>query len=257
VQGRLLDSSDSRNSPNNLVVNEAFVRQYFPNENAIARRLRVADQGVWTIVGVVEDSKQRSLAADVEPEIFIPVEKWCAAEMTLLLRAHGDPLTLLPAVRSVVSHLDKNLPLFDVQRMDDMLKGGLASQRFNASLLGAFALFAVFLAAIGIYGVLSYSVHQRVRELGIRMALGAEPRNVLWMILAHGLSLAAAGLALGLAGSLVLTRLLGSMLYRVRPSDPATFIAVTLALLAVALVACWIPARRAMRVDPLVALRYE
>jgi putative ABC transport system permease protein len=257
VQGRLLDSSDSRNSPNNLVVNEAFVRQYFPDENAIARRLKVGDQGVWTIVGVVEDTKQRSLAADVEPEIFVPVEKWCPAELTLLLRGHGDPLSFLLAVRSVVSQLDKNLPLFDVQTMDSMLKGGLASQRFNASLLGAFALFAVFLAAIGIYGVLSYSVHQRVREVGIRMALGAEPRDVLWMILSHGLFLAAAGLALGLAGSFALTRLLGSMLYRVHPADPATFIAVTLALLAVALAACWIPARRAMRVDPMVALRYE
>jgi putative ABC transport system permease protein len=257
VRGRLLDSSDSRNSPNSLVVNEAFVRRYFPNENSIARRLKVADQGVWTIVGVVEDSKQRGLAADVEPEIFVPVEKWCPAELTLLLRSQGDSMALLPAVRSIVSHLDKNVPLFDVQTMQDMLKGGLASQRFNASLLGAFALFAVFLAAIGIYGVLSYSVHQRVREVGIRMALGAEPRNVLCMILAHGLSLATAGLALGLVGSFALTRLLGSMLYRVRPADPATFITVTLALLAVALAACWIPARRAMRVDPMVALRYE
>jgi putative ABC transport system permease protein len=257
VRGRLLDSSDSRNSPNSLVVNEAFVRRYFPNENSIARRLKVADQGVWTIVGVVEDSKQRGLAADVEPEIFVPVEKWCPAELTLLLRSQGDSMALLPAVRSIVSHLDKNVPLFDVQTMQDMLKGGLASQRFNASLLGAFALFAVFLAAIGIYGVLSYSVHQRVREVGIRMALGAEPRNVLCMILAHGLSLATAGLALGLVGSFALTRLLGSMLYRVRPADPATFITVTLTLLAVALAACWIPARRAMRVDPMVALRYE
>ena len=257
IRGRLLDSSDSRNSPNNLLVNEAFVRRYFPNENSIARRLKVADQGVWTIVGVVQDSKQRGLAADVEPEIFVPVEKWCPAELTLLLRSHGDSMALLPAVRSIVSQLDKNLPLFDVQTMDDLLKGGLASQRFNASLLGAFALFAVLLAAIGIYGVLSYSVHQRVREVGIRMALGAEPRNVLWMILAHGLSLATAGLALGLVGSFALTRLLGSMLYRVRPADPATFITVTLALLAVALAACWIPARRAMRVDPMVALRYE
>jgi len=257
LQGRLLDANDSRDAPNNLVVNEAFIRHYFPNENALAKRLKVADQGVWTIVGVVEDSKQRGLAADVEPEIFVPVEKWCSAEMTLLLRAHGDSMALLPAVRSVVSHLDKNLPLFDVQTMDDLLKGGLASQRFNASLLGVFALFAVFLAAIGIYGVLSYSVHQRVREVGIRMALGAEPRNVLWMILAHGLSLAATGLALGLVGSFALTRLLASMLYRVRPADPVTFVGVTLALLAVAVAACWIPARRAMRVDPMVALRYE
>ena len=257
VQGRLLDSRDGRVSPNDLVVNEAFIRRYFPNENALGKRLKVADQGIWTIVGVVRDSKQRGLAVDVEPEIFVPVEKWCPPELTLLLRVQGDPITLLPAVRAVVSQLDKNLPLFDVQTMDSLLKGELASQRFNAALLGAFAIFAVFLAAIGIYGVMAYSVHQRVREVAIRMALGAEPRDVLWMILSRGLALAAVGLVFGLTGAFALTRLLGTLLYRVRPSDPATFVGVTLALLAVALAACWIPARRAMRVDPMVALRYE
>jgi putative ABC transport system permease protein len=257
VQGRLLDSRDGRVSPNDLVVNEAFIRRYFPNENALGKRLKVADQGIWTIVGVVRDSKQRGLAADIEPEIFIPVEKWCPPELTVLLRLQRDPITFLPSVRAVVSQLDKNLPLFDVQTMDSLLNGELAAQRFNAALLGAFAIFAVFLAAIGIYGVMAYSVHQRVREVAIRMALGAEPRDVLWMTLSRGLVLAATGLVFGLAGAFALTRLLGTLLYRVRPSDPATFVGVTLALLAVALAACWIPARRAMRVDPMVALRYE
>jgi putative ABC transport system permease protein len=257
VEGRLLDSRDGRGSPNDLVVNEAFIRRYFPNENALGKRLKVADQGIWTIAGVVGDSKQRGLAVDVEPEIFVPVEKWCPPELTLLLRVQGDPITLLPAVRAVVSQLDKNLPLFDVQTMDSLLKGELASQRFNAALLAAFAIFAVFLAAIGIYGVMAYSVHQRVREVAIRMALGAEPRDVLWMILSRGLVLAATGLVFGLTGAFALTRLLGTLLYKVRPSDPATFVGVSLALLAVALAACWIPARRAMRVDPMIALRYE
>jgi putative ABC transport system permease protein len=257
VEGRLLDSRDGRGSPNDLVVNEAFIRRYFPNENALGKRLKVADQGIWTIAGVVGDSKQRGLAVDVEPEIFVPVEKWCPPELTLLLRVQGDPITFLPAVRAVVSQLDKNLPLFDVQTMDSLLKGELASQRFNAALLAAFAIFAVFLAAIGIYGVMAYSVHQRVREVAIRMALGAEPRDVLWMILSRGLVLAATGLVFGLTGAFALTRLLGTLLYKVRPSDPATFVGVTLALLAVALAACWIPARRAMRVDPMIALRYE
>jgi len=257
IQGRLLDSRDGRGSPNDLVVNQAFIRRYFPNENALGKRLKVANQGIWTIVGVVGDSKQRGLAVDVEPEIFVPVEKWCPPELTLLLRVQRDPITFLPSVRAVVSQLDKNLPLFDVQTMDSLLKGELASQRFNAALLGAFAIFAVFLAAIGIYGVMAYSVHQRVREVAIRMALGAEPRDVLWMILSRGLVLAATGLVFGLTGAFALTRLLGTLLYKVRPSDPATFVGVTLALLAVALAACWIPARRAMRVDPMVALRYE
>ena len=257
VEGRLLDFRDNRNSPNVLVVNQAFVRRHFPNENPLGKRLKLAEEGTWTIVGVVGDSKQRGLAGDVEPEIFVPVEKWCPPELALIVRTEGDPLNLLPSVRTVVGKLDGNLPLFDVQTVNALLKGEVASQRFNAALLAAFAVFAVLLAAIGIYGVMAYAVHQRIREVGIRMALGAAPGDVLWMILSRGLTLAGMGLLAGLAASFALTRLMGSLLYAIRPTDPLTFSCVTLTLLGVAICACWIPAQSAARVDPMVALRYE
>ncbi len=257
LKGRFLDATDSRTAPNYLVVNETFARRYFPNESPLNKQLTVSDLGVWTIVGVVGDYKQRNLATEIDPQIFMPVEKLCPPELSLLIRVDGDPLSILPAARSAVSQLDKNLPLFDVEPIQTVLNSALATQRFNTALLTAFAAFAVFLASIGIYGVMAYSVHQRVREVGIRMAMGAKPSDVLWMIFSRGLALAATGLALGLAGSFALTRLLQSLLFKTRPSDPATFIGVTLTLLAVAVFACWFPARRAMRVDPIAALRYE
>jgi putative ABC transport system permease protein len=208
-------------------------------------------------VGVVGNAKQRGLAAEIEPQVFVPAEKWCPPELAFMLRTKGDPESLLPSARAVVSSLDKNLPLFSIETANDILQGEIASQRFNAALLTAFAVFAVLLAAIGIYGVLAYAVHQRIREVGIRIALGATPPNVLSLILSHGLALAGLGLAAGIAGSFALTRLMGSLLYAVRPTDPLTFIGASLALAFVSLTACYFPARRAMRVDPMVALRYE
>lgn len=166
-------------------------------------------------------------------------------------------MALAPAVRTVVNELDRNLPLFDVATMDTLLAREVAAQKFNAALLSAFAVFALLLAALGIYGVMAYAVGQRRHEIGVRMALGAAPRNVLKMILARGLALALAGTALGLVASFVLTRFLRSLLYGVQPTDAATFLTVTLILLGVAFLACWLPARRAMRVDPMVALRYQ
>jgi len=257
LKGRLLDARDSHDAANTLVVNEAFVQRYFPNDNPIGNQLRTPSDEMWTIVGVVGDSKQRGLAAAIEPEIFIPVEKWCPPELALLLRTKGDPESLLPSVRAVVASLDKNLPLFGVQTGEALLKGEIASQRFNAALLSSFAMFAVLLAAIGIYGVMAYAVHQRVREVGIRMALGAGRDDVLWLILSHGLALSATGLLIGVAASFVLTRLMGSLLYAIRPTDALTYGGASLVLSLIAVLACYIPARRAMRVDPMVALRYE
>jgi ABC-type antimicrobial peptide transport system permease subunit len=177
--------------------------------------------------------------------------------MTLVLRTTVDPLSLVSAVRKQVSDLDKNLPLYGVQTMDDVLSAEVASQRFNAGALAGFAALAVLLAAVGIYGVMAYAVSQRTHEIGVRIALGAEPQNVLRMVLNQGLRLALIGVALGLAASFALTRLMNSLLFGVRPLDPETFIVVTAALVAVALGACWIPAYRATRVDPVIALRYE
>jgi ABC-type antimicrobial peptide transport system permease subunit len=177
--------------------------------------------------------------------------------MTLTVRTPLDPLSLVSAVRKQVNDLDKNLPLYGVQTMDDVLSAEVASQRFNAVALTGFAGLAVLLAAVGIYGVMAYAVSQRTHEIGVRIALGAAPQNVLRMVLNEGLRLALTGVALGLAASFALTRLMNSMLFGVKASDPETFIVVTAALVAVALAARWIPARRATRVDPVIALRYE
>jgi predicted permease len=256
-EGRLLDAHDSHDAANSLLINEAFVRQYFPNDDPLGKQLRTGRGELWTIVGVVGDAKQHGLGAAVEPQVFVPVEKWCPPELTFLLRTKGDPESLLSSARAVVAGLDRNVPLFSIATGDSILQGEIASQRFNAALLTAFAGFAVLLAAVGIYGVLAYAVHQRVRELGIRVALGASPGDVLWLILSHGLTLAAIGVLIGIAGSFALTRLMGSLLYAVRPTDPLTFVGGSLLLAFVAVAASYIPARRAMRVDPLVALRYE
>jgi putative ABC transport system permease protein len=272
LRGRLLNRYDSRDAANSLVINEAYAQRHFPGENPVGKQLRTpadergnyerrpadqGDAGLWTIVGVVGNAKQRGLAAEIEPQVFVPVEKWCPPELAFMLRTKGDPESLLPSVRAIVANLDKNVPIFSVETANEILQGEIASQRFNAVLLTAFAVFAVLLAAIGIYGVLAYAVHQRIREVGIRIALGATPPNVLWLILSHGLTLAGLGLAAGIAGSFALTRLMGSLLYGVRPTDPLTFIGAALTLAFISLAACYFPARRAMRVDPIVALRYE
>jgi putative ABC transport system permease protein len=177
--------------------------------------------------------------------------------MTLVLRTSLDPASLVSAVRQQVSALDKNIPVYAVQTMDDLFSAEVASQRFNAIALATFAGFAVLLAAVGIYGVMAYAVSQRTREMGVRIALGAGRGNVLRMILSQGFRLALIGVGLGLAASFALARLMTGLLFGVKPSDPLTFVLVTAALLAVALAACWIPAHRATRVDPVVALRYE
>ena len=263
IEGRLLDGRDGADAPNTVVVNEAFVRRYFEKEDPIGKRF-TAGMGpgtggpqMWTIVGVIGDTKQRGLASEIMPEATASALQWPQFMMTLVLRTSVEPLSLVSAVRKEVSELDKNLPVFGVETMDDLLSAEVASQRFNAGALAGFAGLAVLLAAVGIYGVMAYAVSQRTREMGVRMALGAGTGNVLRMILSQGLRLAAIGVALGLAASFLLTRLMSGLLFGVKPSDPETFVIVTSVLLVVAVAACWIPAWRATRVDPVIALRYE
>jgi predicted permease len=263
IEGRLLDERDGANAPNAVVVNQAFVRRYFEKEDPIGKRFtagigpRSGGMQTWTIVGVIGDTKQQGLASEVMPEATASALQWPRFMMTLVLRTSVDPVSLVSAVRKQVSDLDKNLPVYGVQTMDDMFSAELASQRFNAGALAGFAGLAVLLAGVGIYGVMAYAVSQRTREMGVRMALGAGQGNVLRMILNQGLRLAVIGVALGLVASFLLTRLMSGLLFGVKPTDPQTFVLVTGALLVVALAACWIPARRATRVDPVIALRYE
>ncbi|MGH9742912.1 MAG: ADOP family duplicated permease [Candidatus Acidiferrum sp.] len=264
IEGRLLDERDGADAPNSVVVNQAFVRRFFDKEDPIGKRFAAGMGGpasggpkTWTIVGVIGDTKQRGLASEVMPEVTASALQWPRFIMNLVLRTSVEPLSLVPAVREQVKDLDKNLPVFGVQTMDDLLSAEVASQRFNAGALAGFAGLAVLLAAVGIYGVMAYAVSQRTRKMGVRIALGADAGNVLRMILGQGLRLAVIGVGLGLVASFALTRLTSGLLFGVKPSDPETFVLVTGALLAVAVVACWIPARRATRVDPVIALRYE
>ena len=272
IEGRLLDERDGENAPNAVVVNEAFVKRYFAKEDPIGKRFTAglgpgaargggpgAPHGadLWTIVGVVGNTKQRGLVSDTIPEATTTALQWPRFQMTLVLRTSVEPLSVVSAVRKQVNDLDKDLPLYGVQTMDDVLSAEVASQRFNAAALAGFAGLAALLAAVGIYGVMAYAVAQRTREIGVRMALGAAPRTVLGMVLKQGLGLTLMGVALGVAAALGLTRLMTGLLFGVKASDPWTFIIVAVGLVLVALVACWIPARRATRVDPVIALRYE
>ncbi len=256
IAGRILDRRDAANAPRMLEVNQALVRRYFPKENPVGMRVRLADGDWWSIAGVVQDVRQ-NLAGDVSPSVYLPMEQEPRPGMILVIRSQVPAESLARAVREQVEAIDKELPVYEVETMDSVMAGETASQKFNAYLLGFFAGLAVLLAAVGIYGVMAYAVSQRTREIGIRMALGAAPSQVRGMMLRQGLWLALTGIVCGLTASFALTRLMRNLLYGIKPTDPVTFAGVSAILLVVAMVACWIPARRATRVDPTIALRYE
>jgi putative ABC transport system permease protein len=255
--GRFLDHTDAANTPETGVINEAFVKMFFPNENPLGHRIQAGGNDWRTIVGVVGDTRQSGIASETLPAIYISNEQSPYSDMTLALRTDGDPMSLAPAVRAIVASLDKNVPIFRVETLDTTVASEVASQQFNMALLVGFAALALLLSVIGIYGVTAYAVGQRTHEIGIRLALGAVPANVLRMILLQGAKLAVLGVVLGIGAGIALTRLLSTMLFEVKATDPLTFAAGALILFAAALAACWIPARRATKVSPLVALRYE
>ncbi|MGH8248354.1 MAG: FtsX-like permease family protein, partial [Gammaproteobacteria bacterium] len=212
----------------------------------------------WTeIVGVVADMRGRGLDAEPRPELYRPYWQWPWYEVELVVRTEGDPSSLAAALRREAHDLDKNALITRIRTLDEIVSDSVAQPRFRAALLGVFAAAALLLAALGIYGVVSFSTGQRTQEIGIRVALGAKPRDVLWMVLLQGLRLSAAGALLGLAGSLAVSRTLSSLLFGVSATNPATFIGVSLLLTGIAGVASFIPARRATAVDPMVALRSE
>jgi len=270
VRGRLFDEHDDGRAIPAVVVSESFVRQFFPGDDPIGKRIgpgvrpRPASgpqQAVavnWlTIVGVVRDVRSERLDTSAMPLVYRCAYQTSNLALTLVVRAAGDPSTLTESIRREVKAVDPNEPVFSVRTMDAVIASALAERRFTMLLLGLFAVTALALSAIGIYGVMAYFVTQRTREIGVRMALGATERDVVRMVLGQGVRLAAAGVVVGLAGALAITRAIATLLFGIGPRDPWTLAALSAALTAVALLACYIPARRATRVDPIRALRYE
>jgi putative ABC transport system permease protein len=235
-----------------------MAHSYWPDENPIGKRISNGRGDTWkTIVGVVGDVKQNILEAAVRPQMYVPLAQSTYREASLVVRAAGDPLGMAAALRKEIWAVDRDQAVDRIQTMDQIVAQTVSLRRFSMLLLGGFAALALLLAAIGIYGVVSYSVAQQTHDIGVRMALGAGAGDVLRMVLQSGLVLVLAGVAIGLAGALAVTRLLAGILYGVSARDPATFVEVSVLLAAVALVACYIPARRATTVDPITALRYE
>ncbi len=259
VAGREFGNQDRQGAPQVAIVNQTFVRQFFPDENPLGKHVRAGAQtGPWReIVGVVANVTQLGPDHPESPEVYIPYLQEPASDLSLVLRASGNALASPAAVRAAVREVDANQPVYDVATMEQRLWDSIAPQRFNALLVGVFAVAALGLGAVGIYGLLAYSVTQRTHEIGIRVALGATRDDVCRLVILGAMPFTLAGIVIGTGATLPLARLMSSLLYGVKPTDPLTFVVVVLVLIAVALLASYLPARRATKVDPMVALRYE
>jgi putative ABC transport system permease protein len=259
LKGRGLTERDTAGAPGVVLINEALARRNFPDEDPIGKQIILdeASPRPREIVGVVADLRYVSPGIEPFPEIYVSYLDDPYHHMSLSVRASGDPTAIVAGIRAELSGMDKNVPLANVKMMEQYVADSLGRRRFSALLLMVFAGAAMALAAMGVYGVISSSVTQRTREIGIRVALGARPADVLRLVVTQGMALVGTGIALGLAGALALTRLMSGLLYGVSAADPATFAGVALLLLAVALAACLIPAVRATKVDPTIALRAE
>jgi putative ABC transport system permease protein len=262
LRGRLFTEQDIEGAPRVAVVNEAFARTWWPGEDPLGKRLNLGRASTFstatswtTVVGVVTDARTESLEDTSVPQIY--QSSWQATEkdLAIFLRGHLDPANLPEQTRNMVRSVDPELPVFGAEKLPDVVSGSLAQRRFSMEMVLLFAVTALLLAGIGVYGTISYIVSERTRDIGIRIALGAQRKTILHMVLSQGLTLALVGAAVGLGGALIVSHLMAGLLYGISPSDPLTFIGLTVVLVLVALAACYIPARRAMRVDPIVALR--
>jgi predicted permease len=260
LKGRTFTDADNERAPKVAVINQALAQHLWPNEDPVGRDLPIPGPGGSTgirIIGVVGNTHHQGPGQDVESEIYVPYLQGPGNMMQLAIRTAADPASLASTVRREVAAIDPEQPIARMSTLEQTLSESVAPRRFNMLLLGIFAAIALTLSTVGVYGVVAYSVSQRTHEVGIRMALGAQRADVLRMVIGQGLRLTLIGVGIGIVGALALTRFLSSMLFGVKPTDPLTFIAVSSALFAVALAACYIPARRAAKVDPMVALRYE
>jgi putative ABC transport system permease protein len=266
-RGRMLTDQDRPGAPPVLVINESMSKRYFKGEDPIGKRILIQEllygqpglgpEIAWEVVGIVGDEQTGDLGDTKSPGVYVSYAQSPTNDVNLVLSASADTALLTSAITAAVHGVDKNQALADLRSLDEIKSGTVASDRLQTMLLATFALLALLLSAVGIYGVISYAVTQRTQELGIRAALGASQWGLLGLVIRHGMTLTFAGLAVGIAGSLALTRLLSTLLFGISPRDPVTLFSVTAILAAVAFAACYIPARRAAGIDPTVALRYE
>jgi putative ABC transport system permease protein len=262
IRGRFFTDADAEKAPQVLIINQALARKYFAGEDPLGKRITFGDprrkDAVWaTIIGVVGDVKHRGLNVQAKPEYYLPNLQDSQRALILAVRTNADPASMVAAVRQEILAVDKDQPVANIRTMTEVISTSVAPQRLSTMMFLIFACVALVLAAVGIYGVMAYSVSQRTHEIGIRMALGAQRGDVLRMVIKEGMTLALIGVVIGLAASYALTRVISTLLYDVSVTDPAIFVGLSLLLALVALLACGIPARRATKVDPMVALRYE
>lgn len=256
LAGRFFNEADDADAPRVIVINKSMADRYWPDEDAVGKRVRLWGE-TRTIAGIVGDLKDSPGELRAKPGFFFPLAQQAQSSMVLALRTQGDPMSQLAAMRNEIAALDKDLPLSDVKTLDQVANAAVARTRFTMLLLSVFGGVALLLAAIGIYGVMSYSVTQRTHEIGIRVALGAQRRDVISLVARQGMTLALAGLGAGLTAALVLTRVMSSLLFGVSATDPITFVGIAVLLTGVALGACFVPALRATKMDPMAALRHE
>ncbi|HYK22875.1 MAG TPA: FtsX-like permease family protein, partial [Pyrinomonadaceae bacterium] len=263
LQGRAYTDRDGADAPNVMIVNQKLAQEIFPEEDPVGKRITFGNvdkkqQPVWfEIVGVVANVRSLELREEPTPELYFSASQDPWGTMSLVVRSSVEPGSLSASLRQIVNEVDRSVPVSDVKTMDHVVSESITQPRFNLFLLALFSTVAMLLSAAGIYGVTAYTVTQRTHELGIRLALGAQVSDVLKMILGQGMAVIGVGLVIGLASAFALMRLLRSLLFGVGENDPVTFVAISVMLLLVALLACYFPARRATKVDPLVALRYE
>jgi predicted permease len=254
--GRTFTMADRQGTPPVWIVNEAFARKYWPNENAVGKTLQMGPASI-EVIGVVGDFRQKSLTEPAEPTAYLHYLQNMRAGLSFAIRTNGDPLRYANAVRDAIWSVDRDQTITSIETMESVVGGTMARPRLLAALLVLFGVMGLSLGALGIYGVLAYAVSQRRQEIGVRVALGATPRSVMTLVVGQGMTLATIGVVAGIAGALVLTRVMATVLYNLRATDPVTFAVVIVVLMGTALVASWLPARRALRIDPVQALRYD